>query len=240
VRFPQIGIPAGGVVHVTATSQTAEWCQVQKWWSAGVDEIVAVQCYKYGGAPLFTPFSITFAESTGLLTAPKAFGYVFWNGSSIATQFNSASGVNSVVPTSTGVWTVTLPGLGSTGVAGNIQVTAVDSTAAARCKVGAWAPTAGAQKIQVRCHDATNIPFKTGWTLTYHRERAITGAAIPPKNFAYTFDNTPANPGPYAPVPPAINYNSQSSVNTIQSGGTGQRMVKFPTVGVLPDRKSVV
>ncbi|MCT9935347.1 hypothetical protein N5079_34605 [Planotetraspora sp. A-T 1434] len=243
VKFPQIGASSStansGVVHVTATSQTAEWCQVQKYWSAGVDEIVAVRCYHYGGAPLFTPFSIVFSESTGPLPAPKAFGYVGWDGSAITTQYNSALAANSVVPTSTGVWTVVLPGLGSSGIAGNIQVTAVDSTNAARCKVGAWAPSTGQQKIQVRCHDATNVPFNTGWTLTYQRERAITGAAIPPKNFAYTFDNSPANPGPYAPAPAAINYNSQLAVNTVQTAGPGQRLVKFPIVGVLPNNVQV-
>ncbi|MER6174255.1 hypothetical protein [Streptosporangium sp. NPDC001681] len=233
VRFPQIAI-GGGVVHVTAISPNAYWCQAQTWGPSGVDLVVAVQCYRYGGAPVFTPYSIVFEQSTGTLPAPQAFGYVHYNGGAVATQFNSAGGVNTVAGGG-GVWTVTLPGLGSTGFAGNLQVTAVDPGQPARCKVGGWAPAVGAQTVQVRCHNATSAPLNTGWTLTYQRERAITGAAIPPKNFAYTFDNTPANPGPYAPVPPPVNYNSQTAVNTVQTSGTGQRMVLFPAVGVLQD-----
>ncbi|GAA3821666.1 hypothetical protein GCM10022226_47440 [Sphaerisporangium flaviroseum] len=234
VKFPQIA-SRSGVVHVTAVSQTADWCQVQKWWPEGTDEVVAVQCHHYGGMPVSTRFSIVFEESTGSLPAPEAFGYVHWDGGGIVTQFNSALAANSVVPTGVGVWTVGLPGLGSTGVAGNIQVTAVDSSVPARCKVSAWAPSPSGQRIQVRCHDATNVPLKTGWNLTYQRERAITGAAVPPKNFAYVFDNTPAAPGPYTPVPPEISYNSQGSFNEIQSAAPGQRLMTFHKVGVLED-----
>ncbi|MFC4584969.1 hypothetical protein [Sphaerisporangium corydalis] len=234
VKFPNIGIP-GGVVHVTAVTQTSQWCQVEKWWQAGVDELVAVRCYKYGGAASFTPFSIVFEQSSETLPPPQAFGYIAFDGASITSQYNSAAAVNTVTLTSPGVWTVLLPGLGSIGQSGNIQVTSVNSSVAARCKVGAWAPSSGLQAIQVRCHNATSVPFTTGWNLTYHRERAITGGAIPPKNFAYTFDNTPAVVGPYTPVPAAITYNSVSSFNDIQSAGIGLRLVRFHKVGVLQD-----
>ena len=102
-----------------------------------------------------------------------------------------------------------------------------------------WAPSATGQKIQVRCHDATLNPLKTGWNLTYHRERAITGGAIPPKNFGYTFDVSPATVGPYIPAPVGINYNSQGSFNDIQSAGLGLRLVTFHKVGVLQDNVQV-
>ncbi|MGV9778095.1 hypothetical protein [Streptosporangium sp. NPDC003464] len=241
VKFPQIGI-AKGVVHVTAISQSAYWCQAQKWGPsptpAGPDLVAVVQCYRYGGAPVFTPFTIAFEQSTGVLPAPQAFGYVHYDGASVVADFNSAAALNTVAG-GAGVWTVTLPGLGSATLAGNVQVTAVDPVQPARCKVGGWASAPGAQTVQVRCHNATNLPLNTGWTLTYQRERAITGAAVPPKNFAYTFDNAPANPGPYAPAPAAVNYNSQGGINTVQTAGTGQRLVTFPTVGVLPDHVQV-
>ena len=42
-------------------------------------------------------------------------------------------------------------------------------------------------------------------------------------------------PGPYAPAPAGINFNSQSGVNTITSAGTGGRLAQFPQVGALPD-----
>ncbi|GAA4190772.1 hypothetical protein AB0C10_15600 [Microbispora amethystogenes] len=240
VRFPGIGIPSGGIAHVTAITQSAEWCQIEKWGMAGTDEIVAVRCYRFGGGPAKALFSIVFASSSGALTsATQAYGYVFWNGSSIASHYNSALAVNTVTHTSTGTWTVWMPGLGSSTQAGNVQVTAVDSGVPARCKVGAWSWAATGQKFQVLCHDATTTPLDTGWTLTYQRERAITGAFAPPKYFAYTFDNTPANPGPYAPLPAGINFNYPGAVNTVQSAGTGMRLVTFPKVGLLPNNVQV-
>ncbi|MEU7690929.1 hypothetical protein OHB01_29425 [Microbispora hainanensis] len=240
VRFPNIGIPTGGIAHVTAISQTAEWCQIEKWGQSGPDEIVVVRCYRFGGGPAKALFSLVFASSSGALSsASQAFGYVYWDGSSIASDYNSSLGANAVFPGSTGVWTVWLPGLGSSVAAGDIQVTAVDSTQPARCKVGAWSWAPSGQKIQVLCHDATVNPLDTGWTLTYQRERAITGAFAPPKLFAYTFDNVPANPGPYAPVPPQINFNYPGAVNTVQSAGLGLRLVTFPKVGALPNNVQV-
>ncbi|AWS46202.1 hypothetical protein [Streptosporangium sp. 'caverna'] len=231
VRFPQIAT-TGGVVHVTAVAQDAYWCQAQNWGPSGPDLVVAVQCYRYGGAPVFAQYTVVFETSTGTLPVAQGFGYVHYNGAFIAGQFNSVSAPNSVTGGG-GSWTVSLPGLGSPAAAGNIQVTAVNPTQPARCKVAGWTPTASGQMIQVRCFNATNVPLNTGWTLTYQRERAITGAAIPPKNFAYTFDLSSA-PGPYAPTPVGINHNSQLGVNTVQSSGVGLRMVLFPQVAAAP------
>ncbi|MEV4456456.1 hypothetical protein [Microbispora sp. NPDC049633] len=236
VRFPQIGI-RGGVAHVTAVSQAAEWCQLEKWGQSGSDEIVAVRCYRYGGGPApDARFTIVFASSSGpLASATQAFGYVHSDGRSIVSDYNSSLAANTVVHDATGVWTVTMPGLGATSPAGNIQVTAVDSGSPARCKVGDWSWSAGAQKFRVLCHNATTALRDTGWTLTYQRERAITGAAAPPRFFAYTFDHTPGNAGPYAPAPAGINFNNAGAVNTVQSAGLGLRLVRFPAVGSPPD-----
>ncbi|WP_347586357.1 hypothetical protein [Acrocarpospora sp. B8E8] len=239
VRFPQIGGP-GGIVHVTAVVSAPAWCQVEKWNAVGVDEVVSVRCYRFGGVPGFVPFTIVYEESSGPLPpGTHGFGYVAYNGAAVVGSYNSVLAANTVVPGGLGVWTVTLNGMGSPSPAGNIQVTAVNPTAPARCKVGGWAPSAAVQTVQVRCHDGVNNPFNTGWNLTYQRERAITGGAIPPKNFAYTFDLNPANPGPYVPAPPGINYNSQGGVNTVQTAGAGMRLVFFPRVGVLRDHVQV-
>ncbi|WP_283137560.1 hypothetical protein [Rhizohabitans arisaemae] len=236
VKFPGIGVP-GGVVHTTAVVDAPHWCQVEKWGPSGTDEVVSVRCYQYGGAPAFAPFTVVFQESSGPLPAPKAFGYVHWGGLAVATQYNSALAVNTVTPVTTGRWDVALPGLGSAGLSGNVQVTAVNTTRPVRCKVARWSGNLAQQNIRVHCFDGTLNPYNTGWTLTYHRERAITGMALPPKNFAYTFDNNPAL-SPYVPPAP-VNYNSQSAVNTIQTSGVGLRLVTFPQVGTRPDHVQV-
>ena len=234
VRFPQIA-SKGGVVHVTAVIATAVWCQAQKWGPSGTDETAAVRCFKPGGAPVFVPFVIMFTTSTkGPFPAGRAYGYVhFEPASGIVTQFNSVGAVNTVTAGPVGVWTVTMPGLGTPGQEGNVQVTAVNPTVAAKCEVNAWASSAARQVFQVRCFNSGSTPLKTGWNLTYQRRRAVMGNQ--PKLFAYTFDNKPLLAGPYTPAPPPVNFNSVGGVNTIQTAGAGLRLVNFPGVGVLPN-----
>lgn len=234
VVFPQIG-SKGGVVHVTAVSANPAWCQVQKWGPSGANEAAVVRCFKPGGAPVFVPFSIGFAASSkGPFPAGRAYGYVHFEPTAgIVARFNSAGGSNHVVPGPAGVWKVTLPGLGSSGLSGNVQVTAVNPAKPAKCELNGWAPSAAGQTLQVRCFNAGTVPLNTGWTLTYHRGRTVLGTQ--PKLFAYTFDNHPLLPGPYAPPPPAVNFNSAAGTNTISSAGTGLRLVAFPRVALLPN-----
>ena len=184
---------------------------------------------------MFSQFTVTFATSTkGPFPAGRAYGYVhFQPGSGIVASFNSAAGANTVTAGPTGVWTVKMPGLGSTVPLGGIQVTAVDPSGPAKCELNAWGWSASGQAFQVRCFNGGSTPLKTGWTLTYQRKRAITGTQ--PKLFAYTFDNKPLIAGPYAPAPAGINFSSQSGINTVRSAGAGLRLVQFPRVGALPD-----
>jgi hypothetical protein len=234
VAFPQIATN-GGVVHVTAVSPKPAWCQAQKWAPSGANEVVAVRCFQPGGVPVFVPFSITFTTSSkGPIPPGRAYGYVHFEPSpGIVTSFNSAGGANQVTPVATGVWNVVLPGLGSSSQAGNVQLTAVNSAAPAKCEVDAWVASAAAQTLRVRCFNGGATPLDTGWTLTYHRGRTVLGTQ--PTLFAYTFDNQPLLAGPYAPAPAAVNFNSSAGVNTVRSAGAGLRFVLFPRVGLLPD-----
>ncbi len=231
VMFPRIA-SKNGVVHVTAVNDGPVWCQAEKWAASGPNEVVSVRCHKVGGAPVFSPFTVLYTTSSkGPFPAGRAYGYVhFQPASGIAGTFNSAGGTNTVTPGATGVWKVRLPGLGSSAAAGNVQVTAVNAAVAAKCQIAAWAPASSA--FLVRCFNGAAVPLKTGWTLSYQRGRSIFGGQ--PKLFAYTFNDQPANPGPYAPTPPAINFNSASGVNTATNGG-GFSLVHFPRVGVLPN-----
>ncbi|MEU6742215.1 hypothetical protein [Streptosporangium sandarakinum] len=237
VRFPQFGAAAGGVAHVTAISSSPDWCQVQDQWPSDADLIVAVRCHRYGVGPVATPwFSVTFGYS-GRYIHPipsQSLGYVRWNGSAVAAQFNSSAptAVNTVTPgTSPGLWRVTLPGLGSTGLAGSIQVTAVDPAVPARCKLGGWSATTAAQNIVVRCHDAAGASLNTGWNLTYQRESSIVWAPIAPYSaFAYTFDSAPDTVGPYLPTPYPVSYNSVPGGIDIRGAGSGLRQVAFGDV----------
>ena len=234
VRFPQIASKAG-VVQVTAVADIPVWCQAQRWFPSGADEVAVVRCYRPGGAPVFVPFAVTFGQSSpGPFPPGHAYGYVHFEPvGGIVTRFNSSGGVNTVTPGPVGSWAVSLPGLGSATLAGNVQVTAVDPAKPAKCKLAAWASLPARQVLQVHCFDKLAAPVQTGWTLTYQRGRAVTGTQ--PKLFAYTFDSKPLVPGPYAPLPLAVNFNSQSGVNTIRTAGLGLRLVLFPRVGVTPN-----
>jgi len=236
VRFPNLATAAqGGVVHVTAVDKRAAWCQAQKWVPKGQDELVYVRCFKAGGFPTFSPYTVLFTVSTsGSVPAGQAYGYVHYEpGSGVVTSFNSSGGATTVAPLSDGVWKVTMAGLGSGVQVGGIQVTAVNKSAPAKCNLDQWTWTKASQVFVVRCFNAGSSPFKTGWTLSYQRARAITGKQQP--QFAYTFDNKSLLIGPYAPTPPGINFNSLFGLNTISSAGTGLRTVQFPKVGTLPN-----
>jgi hypothetical protein len=233
VVFPQLA-SKNGVVHVTAVNQGPIWCQAQKWGPSGTNEVVAVRCYKVGGAPVFSPFTVLYTSSSkGPFPAGRAYGYVHVQPpSGIVATFNSVGAANTVTAGPPGEWIVRMPGLGSPTHSGNVQVTAADPSGAAKCQIAAWASSASGQKFLVRCYNGAATPLKTGWSLSYQRGRSIFGGQ--PKLFAYTFNNQPANPGPYAPVPPAVNFNSAGGLNKIQNGG-GFALVQFPRVGVLPN-----
>src|ERR1700722_4609625 len=231
VVFPHLA-SKNGVVHVTAVNPNAVWCQAQKWGPVGVNEVVAVRCYLPGGKPTFSQFDVLYTTSTKGAFSGGAYGYVhFQPGPSVVATFNSVGAVNTVTAGPVGEWVVTLPGLGSTTFAGNVQVTAADPGGAAKCEIGGWAFNSGAQRFLVRCYNGGTPPLKTGWSLSYQRDRSTFGGV--PKEFAYTFNNKPTVTGPYAPVPPAVNFNSLHGVNTITQSG-GRSLVRFPRVGTLP------
>lgn len=233
VRFPKIGFSKAGVVHVTAVIDELAWCQAQGWRPAGGAELVAVQCYVKGGTPQFVPFTVTFAASSGTLPGGLEYAYLYHTPAGTVTSFNSAGLANTVTTVSTGVWQVRLPGPGPSTPSGGVQVTAVDQKNPAICDVGGITQTSSQQVIEVRCYTKLGAPMNTGWTLSYQRGRAITGAL--PKFFGYTVYNKLACP--LVPAPPAVNFNSAGATNSISCASPSpvNWLVKLPMIGVKPD-----
>ncbi len=234
VTFPRIA-SQNGVVHVTAVNSGPVWCDALTWQPSGPNEIVLVGCYRTGGVPVFSPFTVLYTTSSkGPFPAGSAYGYVrFQPGPGIVARFNSSGSANVVTPGPVGVWQVRLPGLGSAVQRGNVQVTAVNPSIPAKCQVRSWTWNPGGQTFIVQCFGAGTTPLKTGWTLSYTRVRAINGAQ--PKFYAYTFNNMPLSPVTYTPAPPGVNFNSQGGVNKISPAGPGLRLVTMPKVGLLPN-----
>ncbi|GAA1390668.1 hypothetical protein GCM10009639_19710 [Kitasatospora putterlickiae] len=230
VHFPLIAGP-GGIAHVTAVGRTGGWCQVRGWVTAGSGQDVGVACYRPGGAPEDSRFTVLYTTSSGVpAPAVGGYGYVHSNTTgAVITQYNSTGATNAVGYGGPGVWKVWLPGLGQATPAGNIEVTAVDMANAARCKVGDWAPSAGGQTVIVNCYNAANAPFDTRWTLSYSEKRAVHGAALPPKSYGYLWFN--------GGVPAGTNFNSSGGVNTL--AGSVPYNVTMPNIAVPSDTAQV-
>ncbi|MFB6893426.1 hypothetical protein ACFCX4_29380 [Kitasatospora sp. NPDC056327] len=230
VHFPLIAGP-GGIAHVTAVARTGSWCQVRGWGTAGTGQDVAVSCYRPGGAPEDNRFTVLYTTSSGVPTpAVGGYGYVYAAPTaSIVTQYNSTGATNAVGYGGTGTWKVWLPGLGQASPAGNIEVTAVNPSAGARCKVADWVPSASGQTVIVNCYNAGNVLFDTRWTLSYSEKRAVHGPAFPPNSYGYLWFN--------GGLPPATNFNSSGAVNTL--AGSVPYTVNLPGIAVPSDTAQV-
>ncbi|WP_327674535.1 hypothetical protein [Kitasatospora sp. NBC_00458] len=232
VHFPLIA-SSGGIAHATAVGRTGNWCQIKGWGPAGTGQDVAVACYKPGGAPANTLFTVLYTTSSGTPAPPGGgYGYLYSNSTgSVLTQYNSTGAVNtsSWGGSGSGIWKAWLPGLGSSSYDGNIEVTAVDAAQGARCKVADWAPSATGQTVVVACFNAANAPYDTRWTLSYSLKRAVHGPAFPPNRFGYLWFN--------GGLPPGGNFNSTGPANTL--AGSVPYTVTLPNVGVPSDTAHV-
>jgi hypothetical protein len=227
VYFP--GLAAGNLVaHVTAVTRTGEWCQVNDLLTSGSTEIVRVRCFRPGGAPAASRFSVLLSAAPAA-AAPGAYAFVRVAPSGgLLGSYNSLGAANSVSPLGGGDYVVTLPGVGadpSSVLTGGVQVTASNGTVPARCKVRGWATGPGGQQVAVRCVDPGGLGTPTGFALSYQHKRSIVGRT-PPGRFGYVFD---LGGGPQTV------YNSAGGAVTTGAGGTGLRAVQFTGIGVTPD-----
>lgn len=233
VRFPGLGNPRG-VAHVTAVNGLPVWCQLRGYGMAGADELVTVACVHFGPALSDSRFTVLFSTSSKPPAVPGAYGYVRADpAGTVLDSYNSAAGPVSVVHVGFGDYAASLSGLGAPGLAGGVQVTAVNASAPARCKVAGWGVGPAGVNVRVRCFDSAGALLDSGWTLSYQRDRAISGAVAPPKQFGYVFD------APGAPVQTNGNSIAGPGANTVVVAGVGLRLVIFPSVGTLEDHVQV-
>ncbi|WP_327007813.1 hypothetical protein OHA72_11355 [Dactylosporangium sp. NBC_01737] len=188
VRFPQIGVAgARGIPHVTAVNPDGRFCEAVRWNLSGVDEIVDVQCFKPGGFPVDTPFTVLWTLSSGVVPAANAYASVQSTAlGAIVQQYNSTGGPVTIGPSSPGYYTVRFTGVGTAGVqSGNIQVTAVQPNAQPRrCKVARWGWSGTDVIALVACYNpATGALMDSEFVASFHRQRAVT--ANVPVYFGY-------------------------------------------------------
>lgn len=191
VTFPQVAAGSRGTVHVTAVSRAGHYCEVVRWGSAGADEIVDVACFRPGGIPADTPFTVMWSISSGIVP-PGAYATVEVDPAGATVQWYNSTpgGAPGTGVLSIGRYIVRIPGVGvlGAGLTGNLQVTAIQPNAQPRrCKVESWTPVGLELTITVVCHNAAGVQTPTGFLLSYHRQRAVFGDVDPPKYFGYVW-----------------------------------------------------
>jgi hypothetical protein len=241
VRFPRIASRAG-IAHVsTVLGNGPAFCQLARWYPAGADELVEVRCFHAGGAPEDTRFAVEFVARTGPFEVPGGtFAYANVNAdATVADLFNpsdnSADGVISSAEDDNGPFYITeFPGIGDGELGGSVQVTAVSDQPRFCHLIGFDVVFGQLVVANIRCFDASGLPVRSAFTLTYHRERAVFGELAPPKRFGYTTANYPPFifEDPPGPPPPGLTFNSSGSANTVQSLGVGRSRFVFGQLGV--------
>jgi hypothetical protein len=175
VRLPGVGGPSGAA-KVTAYGSGSEACKVDGWSQSGSDELVTVQCTTAAGVATDAQFTMTFHAEGGVLGVPTRWtagrAHVLADQPASASytpgpdlQFNSTGGTNTITRSSTGVYTVFLPGLWSRR--GDVQVTAYAD--AARCKVASWGGPFFAANVSVgvRCFDNAGAPADARFVMSF-------------------------------------------------------------------------
>nr|MDT0667294.1 hypothetical protein [Micromonospora sp. DSM 115978] len=131
----------GGHVQVSAYGFAAARCKVVGWAPSGNDQLVDVRCFNPNGTVRDNMFTMTFARNTGVLrTTPAAYAWADQPASavylpSLAHQFNSAGGTNTVRRTGLGSYRVET--FGQPLEAGTVNVTSA-GPGNQHCKVGGW------------------------------------------------------------------------------------------------------
>ncbi|GLW34251.1 hypothetical protein [Actinoplanes regularis] len=224
VRFPNIAFGSRGNVHVTAVARDGRFCEIVRWYASAPDEVIDVQCFKPGGAPADTPFTVLWNVNSGVLPAGVG-GYASVQAISglVGQSYNSSGGAVTVTGVAVGVYLVRFNGVGTpAGLSGDIQVTAQQPNAQPRrCKILRWGASGLDVLAYVTCHDpATGAVLNSDFTASFHRERSVYAAFAPPKYFGYI-----AQPGGGT-----TNYQYPLGVgaNGIGSLGIGVYEVKYP------------
>lgn len=149
--------------------------------------------------------------------------------------FNPAGGTPTISRTSTGNYSVTFPGFGSSfeggtppGGGGTVQVTSMNS-GNARCRVSSWSHSSGL--VSVRCLDTTGAPLDAEFSLLFLRpdERFD-------RDVAYAWANDLAN----ASYEPSSAYASNPADDGVFAthSTTGRYVVNFEELAQLPGTTS--
>jgi hypothetical protein len=206
VEFAGLGAYASkGTVDVTAEGLSADdpWsaaCEVSDWKanSTGANLLIGVVCNSLSGAKEDGFFEVGF--TSGGSTGGGTNDYVWANEPdtssytpSLARQFNSSGGTNTIQHLGTGEYEVKLPG--PDAVDGTVKVTPY-GTAADSCQVDYWSPASTGQDVYVDCYSKTGARANDEFTMTFAASSNLMGDGGPG---GYLWANEPDATETYTP-----------------------------------------
>jgi hypothetical protein len=232
VVFTGLGIGMIGNVHVTAVDTNGHYCESIEWGSGSGGEFVNVACFKPGGVPDDSQFTVLWSYNTlPLPPGSGAFASVRNVPGIGATLVYNSTGSSVAITGGGGGYAVTFGkvGTGHGLRTGHIQVTAQDTSAKPHwCKVAGW-DDAGTDIIaQVWCFDENGKPADSEFTASYQRVLPVISSVVPPKVFGYVW-----SPVPLPPDSLESNYNNLAGFGANGVSAIGPFTVaKFPKLGV--------
>ncbi len=130
-------------------------CEVSLWASAKAAQVIRVRCYHPGIAPMNTGWTLSYQRGRAIMgSQPKLFAYTFDNKPAVvgpyapapaALNFNSATGVNTIVRSGAGLRLVTFPRVGR--LPNTVLVTPFQATPGGFCNlISPWATTGAARQ----------------------------------------------------------------------------------------------
>ncbi|HUE05697.1 MAG TPA: hypothetical protein VMR62_39510 [Bryobacteraceae bacterium] len=170
--FAGLGNGLNSNVVVSGYGPGADFCIVESWFSTnGTDVDVNVLCFNKAGKLADHSFTALYqARMHGDPTTPTV-AFLWANEPTTPSytpdldyQYNPGGGTNTIVRTSTGNYTATLPGLTQTG--GTVIVTAYGS-APAHCQVTDWASGGSGTNVDVNCTNGTGVATDEEFSLVY-------------------------------------------------------------------------
>lgn len=146
-------------------------------------------------------------------------------------QFNSAGATNTITRSSAGVYAVTFPNIGNTGITGNgrggtVQVTAYSP--GAYCKVASWSAFATNVVANIRCFNYAGSAVDARYVALYERS-TFEGFADGRGTAGYVWSQSTTYAAPTA-ADALYSHNNADGTNTITQTGTGTYTVTFPDV----------
>jgi hypothetical protein len=180
VHMPGLSGAGHRTVKVTAYGWESTTCELEGWHLAN-DVWIDVVCHDAWGFPVDSYYTVTMAHQDttllGVTNAARAFGWAHQETEPSpyepVVSFNSTGGTNTAERSSTGDYTVRLPGLGHDN--GHVQVTAIPPSvidiphSTRRCKVGYWFAWGDELLVNVRCFDHTGGPADSEFAFSYTR-----------------------------------------------------------------------